>query len=57
MYKRPIDRTREQVIQECASATIGCWQYYAHVNLTDEQKTKIEQVLAETLPGSLTGTK
>ena len=36
------EKKRDDVVQECAGAVIGCWNHYSNTKLTDTDKGHIE---------------
>jgi hypothetical protein len=48
------ERTREDVIKECAMAVASCWNYYGDTPLTRDQVDAIQKVLGNWLPARLT---
>lgn len=43
-------RTREEVLKECATAAAGCWNHYSDQQLSKEAIDRIAIALAEELP-------
>jgi len=48
------ERTKEDVIKECAMAVASCWNYYSDTPLTKDKVNAIQKVLCNWLPDRLT---